>query len=205
MLSVVLATTLIAPMFAMVKREFAFTSVGLAVPIPTTPSLRIWKMFLRAESQAMNAFPVEEVDVAWISSDAPGVARFIPTAPMPVNVVEAMREVVEAWNPAWNHSGVPVAFVAAAKFVVGVKGNADEAEELIVIGEAPMAVNAVQVVPPEQLTLVVATPYTPAAPFDTKRLLEEGCVVVAKPLHVTTLFVPPTWAPSVPVIVKGPE
>ena len=44
----------------------------------------------------------------------------------------------------------------------------------IVIGELPMTVKGVQVVFPEQLALVVATPYTPAPPFDTRRLDDDG-------------------------------
>jgi hypothetical protein len=44
----------------------------------------------------------------------------------------------------------------------------------MVMGVEPRTVKVEQEVLPEQVTLVVATPYTPAPPFETRRLLEEG-------------------------------
>ena len=68
-------------------------------------------------------------------------------------------EVPEACTPAVpvNHMDVPVAEVVVAKFVSVLKGYAEPPVELIVIGEAPRAVNAVHVVLPVQVTVVVAT------------------------------------------------
>ena len=51
----------------------------------------------------------------------------------------------------------------------------------------------------------VATGYTPAAPLDTKRLLEEGCVVVESPVHVIVELLPPTRAPRELYPMNGPE
>jgi hypothetical protein len=51
----------------------------------------------------------------------------------------------------------------------------------MVIGEEPSTVKPVHDTVPEHVAEVVAAPYTPAAPFDTRRLLELGCEVVASP------------------------
>ena len=42
---------------------------------------------------------------------------------------------------------------------------------------------------------VVATAYTPAPPFETRRFEDNGWLVVARPVYVTVEFVPPTRAP----------
>lgn len=44
----------------------------------------------------------------------------IPTFPCAEKVVEAIEEVDDAWNPAWNQIGVFVALARAPKFEVGV-------------------------------------------------------------------------------------
>ena len=48
----------------------------------------------------------------------------------------------------------------------------------------------------------VATPYTPAAPFETRRLLDAGWLVVARPQYVHVPL-PPTKAPKVDGILAG--
>src|SRR3989344_8376795 len=73
------------------------------------------------------------------------------------------------------------------------------------MGDAPRTVKEVQETEPPQEAEVVATPYTPAAPFDTRRLLEDGWEVVASPVQVMVALLPPTKAPRVPAVVKGPE
>jgi hypothetical protein len=60
-----------------------------------------------------------------------------------------------------------------------------------------------QEVLPEQEAEVVATPYTPAPPFETRRLLEEGCEVVERPVYVMVELLPPTVAPDTEPM-KGP-
>ena len=50
--------------------------------------------------------------------------------------------------------------------------------------------------PVPRVTEVVATPYTPAPPFDTRRFDDKGCEVVARPDH-------PRDAPE-PMAVKEP-
>jgi hypothetical protein len=52
---------------------------------------------------------------------------------------------------------------------------------------------------------VVATPYTPAPPLETRSCEEDGCVVVARPVYVMVELVPPIRAPRVPLTVNGPE
>ena len=84
-----------------------------------------------------------------------------------------------------------------------VKGKALAAEEMV-IGEAPRTVKEVQETEPPQEAEVVATPYTPAAPFDTRRLLEDGWEVVASPVQVMVALLPPTRAPRAEVPPKGP-
>lgn len=58
---------------------------------------------------------------------------------------------------------VLVAFAVVAPKVVVVKGKAKEES---VIGDEPMTAKVAQEVPPEQATEVVATPVTPAPPFE---------------------------------------
>jgi len=72
------------------------------------------------------------------------------------------------------------------------------------MGEEPRMVKEEQEVPPEQEAVVVATPYTPAPPSETKRLEEDGWLVVARPVYTTVEFEPPTRAPRLEVPVKGP-
>ena len=50
----------------------------------------------------------------------------------------------------------------------------------------------------------VATPYTPAPPFDTRMLDEEGCEVVARPVYVMVELEPPTRVPRVEKPLNGP-
>ena len=42
------------------------------------------------------------------------------------------------------------------------------------VGDVPKETRLEQVTPPEQVTEVVPTPYTPLVPFETKRLLDAG-------------------------------
>jgi hypothetical protein len=72
-------------------------------------------------------------------------------------------------------------------------------------GEEPMIVNWEQETLPEHVTDVVATPDTPAPPFEVRICPPVRFVVVASPQYVTVEFVPPTKAPSVPETEKGPE
>ena len=58
---------------------------------------------------------------------------------------------------------------------------------------------------PEYVRVVVATPYTPEVPFETRMFDEAGCEVVARPVYVMVEFVPPTSAPKVPEVMNGPE
>ncbi len=51
--------------------------------------------------------------------------------------------------------------------------------------------------PRPKVGVEVATPYTPAPPFETRRLLEAGWLVVARPVQVRE--------PPVPIYVKEPE
>src|SRR3989344_3962769 len=76
---------------------------------------------------------------------------------------------------------------------------------LMVTGVEPSVVNVLQDAEPEQVTEVVATPYTPAPPLETRRFEEEGWLVVARPVYVTVELVPPTRAPRDAAPVKGPE
>lgn len=57
----------------------------------------------------------------------------------------------------------------------------------------------------DAVSVDVATPYTPAPPFETRRLLDDGCDVVARPVHVIVEFVPPTSAPSDAKPLNGPD
>jgi hypothetical protein len=69
----------------------------------------------------------------------------------------------------------------------------------------PTTVKEEQETPDEQDADEVATPYTPAPPFETRMFDDDGCVVVARPVQVTVEFVPPMREPIVPVIANGPE
>ena len=58
---------------------------------------------------------------------------------------------------------------------------------------------------PEHDTEVVAIPYTPAPPFETRRLLEDGWDVVERPVQLMVELEPPISAPRMEYPVKGPE
>jgi hypothetical protein len=58
--------------------------------------------------------------------------------------------------------------------------------------------------PPLAVRVLVATPYTPFDPLLTKRFDEASDVVVARPVYVIVLLLPPTRLPRVPDVVKGP-
>ena len=75
----------------------------------------------------------------------------------------------------------------------------------MVTGDEPRILNPVHDVPPLHDAVVVATPNTPAPPLDTSRLLDAGCVVVERPVHVTVELLPPTSAPSPVYPLNGPE
>ena len=49
--------------------------------------------------------------------------------------------------------------------------------------------------PEPQVAEVVPTPYTPAAPLETRRLDEEGCEVVARPVQLRELVPMPVREP----------
>ncbi len=103
-----------------------------------------------------------------------------------------------------NHVGVVVELVLVPYVVAVVHGQAPPVAE-IVTGEEPRTVNSVQEAAPVQVTEVVATPYTPAPPFETRRFDDEGCDVVARPVYVMVELEPPTRAPRVERPLNGPE
>src|SRR3989338_3138781 len=57
---------------------------------------------------------------------------------------------------------------------------------------------------PVAVKVEVAAPATPAPPVEYKRLLVDGCDVVARPVYVIVESVPPTSAPET-LPMKGPE
>src|SRR3989338_6958954 len=116
---------------------------------------------------------------------------------MPVTVVEAamVEEAVEV-KPLRR----PMVVLVATPYAVALKGKVLAR----VMGDAPRTVKEVQETEPPQEAEVVATPYTPAAPFDTRRLLEDGWEVVASPVQVMVALLPPTRAPRAEVPPKGP-
>ena len=71
------------------------------------------------------------------------------------------------------------------------------------MGVEPRMLKVAQEVPPVQVTEVVAAPYTPAPPFETRRFDEDGWLVVARPHQVKVVLVPPTWAPYVAGMLAG--
>src|SRR3989338_9712035 len=103
---------------------------------------------------------------------------------MPVTVVEAamVEEAVEV-KPLRR----PMVVLVATPYSVALKGKVLAR----VMGDAPRTVKEVQETEPPQEAEVVATPYTPAAPFDTRGLLEDGLGVGARPVHVIVVFFPP--------------
>src|SRR3989344_3633101 len=116
---------------------------------------------------------------------------------MPVTVVEAamVEEAVEV-KPLRR----PMVVLVATPYAVALKGKVLAR----VMGDAPRTVKEVQETEPPQEAEVVATPYTPAAPFDTRRLLEDGWEVVASPVQVMVALLPPTRAPREEAPPKGP-
>ena len=94
----------------------------------------------------------------------------------------------------------PVMVEVATPYSVALKGKVLAR----VMGDAPRTVKEVQETEPPQEAEVVATPYTPAAPFDTRRLLEDGWEVVASPVQGMVALLPPTRAPRAEVPPKGP-
>ena len=69
---------------------------------------------------------------------------------------------------------------------------------------APRAEKLVQDTPSVQETVVVPTPYTPAPPFETRRLLEAGWEVVARPVKSNTpaVYLIGAVAESEPSVMK---
>ena len=74
-----------------------------------------------------------------------------------------------------------------------------------VIGVEPRTLKVVHDTEPEQVTEVVATSVTPAAPFEYRRRPPVRAVVVARPVYVIVELLPPTTVPRVEGTVKGPE
>jgi len=158
-------------------------------------------------------FAVEPPTPPKSSAPSATLARPVPPPPTPkvpasvlvkVKVPLELVIVVEAVRPLYAVDEVASVIAPVAEEPPAVR----ERRPALVMVRPPEPTTAAEpeIVMPEPLeTEEVAAPYTPLVPFDTRMLLEEGCEVVERPVHVTVEFDPPTSAPREEAPLKGPE
>lgn len=102
-------------------------------------------------------------------------------------ILPAVPVVVVATPYAYPPALAEYASTLPAEIGVDVESPVPPPEPVMVIGLEPSVVNWVQVTLPEHVTVVVATPNTPAPPLETRRLELAGWDVVASPTQLTVL------------------
>jgi hypothetical protein len=129
---------------------------------PFTPTFPPTERVLYGEVVPIPTFPPRKV--------AAGPAPSCETARV------GYAEVEEAKIPARPQSAVVVAEVFTPKWLVGVKSKPPaDALPVIVTGDEPRILKVEHETDPEQETVVVDTPYTPAPPFETRSCDDVGC------------------------------